>query len=145
MSTVRACDIPDDLYYQVENNIWVKPESDTEVIIGMTAYASSLAGQIIAFTPKKVGRSIKQNKSCATVESGKWVGPIKVPMNCELYAINEAALDSPQLINSDPYGEGWLCKLKIDNWSDVSAQLLTGADAIAAFDVKMEEDGFGGC
>lgn len=145
MSTVRACNIPDDLYYQVENNIWIKPESTNVVLIGMTTYACSLAGQIIAFTPKKIGRTVKQNKSCATVESGKWVGPIKVPMDCELLAINQAALDSPQLINRDPYGEGWLCKLKIDNWEEQKTHLLTGAAAIAAFDIKMEEDGFGGC
>lgn len=145
MSTVRACDIPDNLYYQVENNIWVRPESDTIVVIGMTSYACSLAGQIIAFTPKKIGREVKQDKSCATVESGKWVGPIKAPLDCEIVAINQDALDTPQLINTDPYGEGWLCKLQIQNWQEQSQQLLTGDAAIAAFDKKMEEDGFGGC
>jgi len=145
MSTVRACEIPDDLYYQVDNNIWVKPDSNTIITIGMTAYACSLAGQIIAYTPKKIGREIKQDKSCATVESGKWVGPIKVPLDCELLEVNQAALDTPQVINTDPYGMGWLCKLRIRDWQEQSSHLLTGAAAIAAFDRKMEEDGFGGC
>ncbi len=78
MASVKGCNIPDDLYYNVENNVWARREGDGTVTIGMTTYAAALAGQIVSCTPKKVGRSVEQNKSAVTVESGKWVGPVKV-------------------------------------------------------------------
>ena len=69
MATVKGCNIPEDLYYNVENNVWARREADGTVTIGMTAYAAAIAGQIVSCTPKKVGRSIELNKSAVTVES----------------------------------------------------------------------------
>ncbi len=145
MGAVRGCNIPEDLYYNVENNVWARREDDGTVTIGMTAYACSLAGQIVSYTPKKVGKGVKQDKSCATVESGKWVGPVKAPVAGEVMAINDAVSATPGLINQDPYGDGWLVKMKPDNWDGESGGLVTGGDALSGFEAKMEADGFGGC
>jgi len=145
MGTVRGCDIPEDLSYNVENNVWARREDDGTVTIGMTAYAAALAGQIVSYTPKKVGKSVKKDKSCATVESGKWVGPAKSPVAGEVVAVNDAVSANPGLINEDPYGEGWLVKIQPSDWDADSAGLVSGADAIAAFEAKMEADGFDGC
>jgi len=145
MATVKGCNIPDDLYYNVENNVWARREGDGTVTIGMTTYAAALAGQIVSCTPKKVGRSVEQNKSAATVESGKWVGPVKAPVSGEVVAINEAVTSSPGTINSDPYGSGWMVKLKPSNWDADSAGLITGSAVAAAFETKMNADGFAGC
>ncbi len=145
MGTVRGCDIPEDLSYNVENNVWARREDDGTVTIGMTAYAAALAGQIVSYTPKKVGKSVKKDKSCATVESGKWVGPAKSPVAGEVVAINDAVSANPGLINEDPYGEGWLVKIQPSDWDADSAGLVSGADAISAFEAKMEADGFDGC
>ncbi len=145
MGTVRGCDIPEDLSYNVENNVWARREDDGTVTIGMTAYAAALAGQIVSYTPKKVGKSVKKDKSCATVESGKWVGPAKSPVAGEVVAVNDAVSANPGLINEDPYGEGWLVKIQPSDWDADSAGLVGGADAIAAFEAKMEADGFDGC
>jgi glycine cleavage system H protein len=145
MGAVRGCNIPEDLMYSIENNVWVRQESDGTATVGLTSYAGSLAGQIVSYTPKKVGKEVKKDKSCATVESGKWVGPAKTPVTGEIVAINDAVAAKPGLINEDPYGEGWLVKIKPADWDGESGDMKTGADALAAFEAKMDADGFGGC
>lgn len=145
MATVKGCNIPDDLYYNVENNVWLRREADGTVTLGMTAYAAALAGQIVSCTPKKVGRSVEQNKSAATVESGKWVGPVKAPVSGEVVAINDAVVSSPATINSDPYGSGWMVRLKPVKWDADSGGLVTGGAAATAFEAKMNAEGFAGC
>ena len=145
MASVKNCNLPDDLYYSVENNVWVRKDADGTVTVGMTAYACALAGEVVAYTPKKVGRSVELNKSAATIESGKWVGPVKTPVAGEVAAINDAVTANPKSINADPYGKGWLVKLKPSNWDADAASLVTGAAASAAFEAKMTADGFAGC
>ncbi|MHB8551885.1 MAG: glycine cleavage system protein H [Acidiferrobacterales bacterium] len=145
MGAVRGCNIPDDLSYNVENNSWVRKDSDGTVTVGVTSYACSLAGEIVSYTPKKVGKSIEKDKSCATVESGKWVGPVKSPVAGEVVAVNDAVSAKPGLINRDPYGEGWIIRLKPANWDGDSAALQRGAAAMGAFESKMQADGFKGC
>jgi glycine cleavage system H protein len=145
MGAVRGCEIPEDLNYNVENNVWARQESDGSVTIGMTSYAGSLAGQIVSYTPKKVGKSVKKDKSCATVESGKWVGPAKSPIAGDVVEINDAVANKPGLINEDPYGEGWLVKIQPSDWAADSGDLVSGSAATSAFEAKMEADGFEGC
>lgn len=145
MGAVRGCNIPEDLYYNVENNVWARREDDGTLTIGMTSYACSLAGEIVSYTPKKVGKDVKKDKSVSTVESGKWVGPVKAPVSGEVVATNDAVTASPGLINKDPYGDGWLVKMKPNDWDGESGELKTGGDALSAFEAKMEADGFGGC
>lgn len=145
MGVVRGCEFPDDLQYSVDNNVWARQESDGSVTVGLTSYACSLAGQIVSYTPKKVGKSVKKDKSCATVESGKWVGPAKSPVAGDVVAVNDAVAGKPSLINDDPYGEGWLVKIKPDDWAGESGDLVTDGDALNAFEQKMQADGFGGC
>ena len=145
MASVKNCNLPDDLYYNVENNVWARKEADGTVTIGMTAYACALAGEVVAYTPKKVGRSVDLNKSAATIESGKWVGPVKTPVSGEVAAINDAVSANPKSINADPYGNGWLVKLKPSDWDGDSASLVTGGAVAQAFEAKMTADGFAGC
>lgn len=145
MANVKNCNLPDDLLYNVENNVWARKEADGTVTIGMTAYACALAGEVVAYTPKKVGKSVEQNKSAATIESGKWVGPVKTPVAGEVVAINDSVAGSPKSINADPYGTGWLVRIKPANWDAEAAALVTGAGVAPAFEQKMTTDGFAGC
>ncbi|MEZ5916811.1 MAG: hypothetical protein R3C40_04460 [Parvularculaceae bacterium] len=69
MANVRGCNLPDDLLYDVDNHIWFQEVGDGNVRLGMTTVATAMAGELVAFTPKKVGKEIKPGKSCATVES----------------------------------------------------------------------------
>jgi glycine cleavage system H protein len=145
MGTVRGCSIPEDLLYNIDSNVWARREADGTVTVGLTSYACSLAGEIVAYTPKKVGKRVEKDKSCATVESGKWVGPVKAPVGGEVVAVNDAVAARPGIINKDPYTQGWIVKLKPVNWDADAAALKTGADALAAFEAKMQADGFKGC
>jgi glycine cleavage system H protein len=145
MASVRNCNLPDDLFYNVESNVWARKEADGTVTVGMTAYACSLAGEIVAFTPKKAGKPIDANKSVATVESGKWVGPVKTPVSGEIVAINDAAVAKPSSINADPYGTGWMVKMKASAWDAEFGTLVTGGAVLTAFEAKMAADGFAGC
>ena len=85
-----------------------KELADGNVKLGMTTVATAMAGQLVAFTPKKAGRAVQAGKSCATVESGKWVGPAKSAAGGEVVAVNDELVDKPTLANDDPYGAGWM-------------------------------------
>ena len=145
MPVVRGCQFPDELLYDVENHIWVQEVGDGNLKLGMTSVAVAMAGQLVAFTPKKVGRSVKAGKSCATIESGKWVGPAKSLAAGEVVEINEEMVESPSLANDDPYGRGWLVILKPEDWESVKGALTPGAEVAAPYEAKMAADGFDGC
>ncbi len=145
MPTVRGCTLPDDLLYDVENNIWYRDNGDGTVTVGMTAVAAAMAGQLVAFTPKKAGRSVQAGKSCATIESGKWVGPAKLAFDAEVTEANLALAASPKLANSDPYGAGWLMKVRPADWMTARAGLVAGTAVAAPYEAKMAADGFAGC
>lgn len=145
MANVRGCNLPEDRLYDVDNHIWFTEEGDGNVKIGMTTVATAMAGQLVAFTPKKVGRDVKAGKSCATVESGKWVGPAKSAAAGEVVAVNEELMGNPALANEDPYDKGWLVILKPEDWDSVKGTLTPGSDVAGPYEAKMEADGFAGC
>ena len=145
MANVRGCNLPEDRLYDVDNHIWFTEVGDGTVKIGMTTVATAMAGQLVAFTPKKVGREVKAGKSCATVESGKWVGPAKSAAAGEIVAVNEELMSNPGMANEDPYDKGWLVILKPEDWASVKDGLTPGADVAAPYEAKMAADGFAGC
>lgn len=145
MPVVRGCNLPDDLLYDVDNNIWYREEADGTVKLGMTTVAVAMAGQLVAFTPKKTGRKVEAGKSCATIESGKWVGPAKIAFNGEVVAVNEALVAKPNTANADPYGAGWLITVKPENWAAAKGALTPGSAVGPKYDAKMQADGFAGC
>lgn len=145
MANIRNCRLPDELFYDVESNVWARREADGTITVGMTSYACSMTGEVIAYLPMKVGRAVAQNKSVASVESGKWVGPVKAPVSGEIIAINEAVAAKPATINADPYGRGWIVKMRPSDWDGEAAKLVCGAAIGPAFEAKMNADGFGGC
>ena len=145
MASVRGCNLPDELLYDVENHIWYRELPDGNVKLGMTAVATAMAGQLVAYTPKKVGRGVDAGKSCATVESGKWVGPARSAVAGTVAEVNEALTGKPALANEDPYGAGWLVVLKPTNWAEVKAALTPGSQVAQKYEAKMAADGFAGC
>jgi glycine cleavage system H protein len=145
MPVVRGCNLPDDLLYDVDNNIWYREQPDGSVRLGMTAVAAAMAGQLVAFTPKKAGRKVEAGKSCATIESGKWVGPAKVAFSGEVIAVNDDLVAKPATANADPYGAGWMVQVKADDWAAAKAKLVPGAEVAPKYEAKMAADGFAGC
>ena len=144
MPNVRGCNLPDDLLYDVENHTWFTEVGDGTVRIGMTTIATAMAGQLVAFTPKKVGRTVRAGRSCATVESGKWVGPAKSAAGGEVIAVNEDLLGNPSMANDDPYA-AWMVQLQPEDWDSVKASLVPGSDVAGPYEAKMDSEGFEGC
>jgi glycine cleavage system H protein len=144
MPTVRGCKLPDELLYDVENHTWFTEVGDGTVRLGMTTIATAMAGQLVAFTPKKVGRSVRPGRSCATVESGKWVGPAKSAAGGEVVAFNEALLTNPSMANEDPYA-AWMVQIQPEDWENVKAGLTPGTDVAGPYEAKMDSEGFEGC
>jgi glycine cleavage system H protein len=145
MASVRGCDLPDELLYDIDNNIWYRDNGDQTITLGMTAVATAMAGPLVAFTPKKVGRSVKGGKSCATIESGKWVGPAKIAFDAEVIEVNDALTGNPKMANGDPYGEGWLVKVRPEDPGAATSGLTPGSAVAEPYEAKMAADEFAGC
>ena len=144
MANVRGCNLPDDLLYDVENHTWFTEVGDGTVKIGMTTIATAMAGQLVAFTPKKVGRKVRAGRSCATVESGKWVGPAKSAAGGEVIAVNDDLLSNPSMANEDPYA-AWMVQISPDDWDSVKSSLVPGSEVAGPYEAKMDSEGFEGC
>lgn len=144
MPNVRGCNLPDDLLYDVENHTWFTETGTGNVRIGMTSIATALAGQLVAFTPKKAGRKVRAGKSCATVESGKWVGPAKSAAAGEVVAVNDEMVSNPSMANQDPYA-AWLVEIAPEDWAAVKPGLTPGSEVAGPYEAKMDADGFDGC
>jgi len=145
MRKVRGCALPEELHYHLDHNVWVVRDAEGIAHLGFTAYACALAGPVVAYTPKAAGRAVARDRSCATLESGKWVGPVKTPVGGVLVEVNERAQREPYIINQDPYGDGWLVRLRPSDWDGDASALLTGDLARAGFEAKMQAEGFDGC
>lgn len=140
MTQVRGCNIPEDRYYWVEKHVWVVRDGDLATV-GITDVAQNLAKKVVAVTPKKPGKTIKAGKSVATVESGKWVGPVLTPVGGEVLEVNAALAGDPELVNRDPYGDGWIVRLKPDNWDGDMASVPEGAAALTAYESFLSAEG----
>jgi len=140
VALVNNCNLPDDLYYVVEKHVWARYDGDL-VTVGMTDVAQNLAKTIIAVTPKAAGKAVKKGRNVATVESGKWVGPVPAPVSGEIVEVNDALAASPGLINSDPYGAGWVARLRPSDWDADTADLASGPDGIEAYRQFLDAEG----
>lgn len=140
MATVSNCDIPEDLYYLVEKHVWGRYE-DGVVTVGLTDVAQHLAKGILSVSPKKVGRRVEAGKSVATVESSKWVGPVPCLVNGEIIEVNAAVVTDPGTINRDPYGAGWIARVRPDDWASASSGLVTGEAGVAAYAAFLAAEG----
>lgn len=138
-SKVNECVLFTNLHYKVEDNTWVRVNDDGTVTIGMTDVAQSLAGPVLHAKAKKVGVVRKKGRPIATVESGKWVGPVKSPVSGEIIAINEELTANAQLLNTSPYNDGWVVKMQPSSLDTDMADLLTGDAAVEAYQAKVDD------
>jgi len=140
MTVVNGCNLPEDLYYLVDKHVWARRDREL-VTVGMTDVAQSLAKTIVAVTPKAPGKVVQKGRNIATVESGKWVGPVTAPVSGEIVEVNEALVAAPNLANSDPYGAGWVARLSPSDWQGDVADLVTGPEGIELYRRFLEAQG----
>src|SRR6201986_3392725 len=105
---------PEDLLYHPEHD-WARIDADDPALatLGITWYAQDSLGEVVFLARPSVGTSVSKDKPYAEVESVKTVSDVIAPLSGEIVEVNEALSDSPQQINEDPYGEGWLVKVKL--------------------------------
>jgi glycine cleavage system H protein len=116
---------PDELIYHAEHD-WARVEGE-QATFGITWYAQDSLGEVVFFDPPEVGATIAKGASYAEVESVKAVSDVIAPLSGEVVEVNEALADAPEKINEDPYGEGWLVKVKLSD-SGEAESLLSAAD-----------------
>ena len=116
---------PDELKYHPEHD-WARIEGD-EATLGITWYAQDALGEVVFFEPPEVGATISKDAAYAEVESVKAVSDVIAPLSGEVTAVNEALSDSPERINEDPYGEGWLVKVRLSDAAEADALLDAAA------------------
>lgn len=127
--------IPTDLRY-AETHEWVRANDDGTVTVGITDHAQHLLGDLVFVEIPEVGRVVNAAESCAVVESVKAASDVFSPLDGVIVEVNEALADDPELINHDPYGEGWIFRLK----TTASLETLLEAAAYEAIAVAEDED-----
>ena len=116
---------PEDLRYHPEHD-WVKVDGEVGTF-GLTWYAQDALGEVVFFEPPEVGASVSKDQSYTEVESVKAVSDVIAPMSGEVTEVNEAASENPETINDDPYGAGWLVKIKLSDPSEADDLLDAAA------------------
>ncbi len=120
---------PDDLLYHAEHD-WARLEGE-EATLGITWFAQDALGEVVFFEPPAVGTALTQGEPYAEVESVKAVSDVVAPLSGEIVAVNEALAEDPTPINEDPYGGGWLVKIRLSDAAE-SAGLMDAAAYTAA-------------
>ncbi len=108
---------PDDLKYHPEHD-WARIDGD-EAVFGITWYAQDSLGEVVFFDPPTVGTQVNKDSAYAEVESVKAVSDVFAPLSGEIIEVNEALSESPENVNFDPYGEGWMVKVRLTDPSEV--------------------------
>jgi glycine cleavage system H protein len=118
---VADASYPSDLLYHPEHD-WARVEGE-EATLGITWYAQEQLGEVVFFEPPATGTSVSKDAPYAEVESVKAVSDVVAPLSGEIVAVNEALADSPEQINDDPYGEGWLVRVRLSDTSELDSLL----------------------
>ena len=114
--------VPAELKYSKEHE-WLRKEADGSYTVGITEHAQELLGDMVFVDLPEVGSVVAAGDDCAVAESVKAASDIYAPIGGEIVAVNETLSDSPELVNSEPYGEGWIFKIKASDEAEVDALL----------------------
>jgi glycine cleavage system H protein len=134
-----ACDIPEDLYYDIQRDVWIRFEGEIAVL-GMTDVAQTRCGKFAAISFRDVGKKVVQGKTLATIESAKWVGPFPAPFSCEIVETNEKGFAKDILLaNKEPYTAGWLVKVRPMDFEHERDHLATGEAAAEKYKARIQE------
>jgi glycine cleavage system H protein len=112
---------PDNLHYHPEHD-WARVEGD-EAVLGITWFAQDALGELVHFEAPEVGASTTRDAAYGEVESVKAVSDVIAPLSGEVLEINQRAVDEPEIVNEEPYGEGWLIRIRLSDASEVDELL----------------------
>jgi glycine cleavage system H protein len=118
LARVQDHEFPEHLLYDVENQIWYAPLGDGTLRTGFTSWAAALMGEVLVFTPKRLGHGFEKDRWFAMVEGGKWIGAARAGFDGTVVAHNERLVNTPELLTSDAFGNGWMLIVRPadDDW-----------------------------
>lgn len=131
-ATMDVSEYPTRFFYDVDNQIWYEPLADGAARAGFTPWAAALMGEILVFTPKRIGRGFEKGRSFAVVEGGKWVGAARAAFDGVVVAHNAVLAREPGLLARDPFGAGWMLIVRPAR-ADWREGLAAGAALAPAF------------
>jgi len=144
VACVRGCDFPEDRHYHPRYNVWLKSEGPGLATLGATSYGVALAVEFLAFVPKRDGTEVDADRAVGLLELAKTMISVRTPIAATIIASNEAVVKRPETINQDPYGSGWLVRLRVASELEEAPGLLSGAEIAPAFEEAMRLDDFDG-
>ncbi len=127
---IEPYEFPDDLYYTAEH-VWARAEGEL-VTIGLSQFGQDLAGKIAYVEVPRAGRAVAKGEPFMSMESGKWVGRVKAPVSGTIAEANEELEWESEVVNQDPYGKGWLARIKAANLAELNELLKPGSPEFAA-------------
>jgi len=131
---IRGLEFPDELYYLVEHQTWARLHDDGTATVGITSMGIRQAGEIYMCRPKSVGSEIEQGRSIAVVELAKSIVSVKSPLRGTVVEVNAALEERPELVHRDPYGAGWLARLRPGDLDADRGRLVHGHAVAAAME-----------
>jgi glycine cleavage system H protein len=140
MATIKGYNMPDELYYHKDHS-WARLDG-TKVTVGMNDFFQKEAGDVVFVDLPDTEEEVGQGEVCGKIQSRKWIGKLVAPVSGEILETNEAIEEDTSLINSDPYGKGWILVIEASNLDEELGNLMQGG-ALASFleaEVKRAEE-----
>ncbi len=131
-------EFPDERFYFLERDMWAAPLPDGRVRVGITTFGVHLSGNFFMCRPKEPGTSVEQGATLAVAELNKSVVTIKTPVSGTVDSVNPLLVDTPEIIERDPYGQGWLVTLNPTRWEQDLTQLAYGTTLRQAMQDRMQ-------
>ena len=129
MAQVAEIFLPDDLYYDRKEHIWARLEDGNRVRVGLDMFGQKAAGTVAYVKLLPARRLVPRSRAFGSLEAGKYIGPLKAPVSGEILELNPLVQETPVLVNTDPYGDGWFVVLRPTDLEKDLAELVC-ADAI---------------
>ncbi|MBW2096666.1 MAG: glycine cleavage system protein GcvH [Deltaproteobacteria bacterium] len=140
MTDIKGYNMPDDLYYHEEHS-WARVDGD-KVTVGMTDFFQKEAGDIVFVDLPEEEDEVEQGEVCGKIQSRKWIGKLVAPVSGEIVEVNEELDEDTSLINTDPYGKGWILVIEASDLDEELANLMQG-EAVVEFiesEIKKAEE-----
>lgn len=146
MAKYKDVEMPGDLYYfNTDNHVWAKIEGTNKVRCGIDQFGQKAAGTVAYIKTKPVGGQAIKGRPLGTIEAGKYIGPVRSPVNGTIVEVNQDVINTPELINTDSYGRGWVAIIEAQNLEEDLKDLIHGEEEVQkwleADYQKYEEEG----
>lgn len=139
MQKIKDCLFADDVLYDVEHDVWVRPKADGDIIMGLDTIMVWLSGPLTSVTFKPIGTVVQRGSSIGAIEGPRHFDTVKSPVTGAIVEVNAVLGDDPKLVNRDPYGRGWLVKLRPLEKGSATRGLLDVASAREALAGRVDE------